>query len=195
MKVALEPRRNPPLPVASVPPCPRCRSAASVRLLSDSSGGTRLRRSGRRTRDSSWASAQTWYCRSCHAELHLLTDGDWQVDLIGSDGTVARTVYLAPADAGAVGYARAWLRAALSGGRQATWRELVANGAAAGHSEHTLRRARAELGLRGRWTALGVYVWAFGHTSAPFRPGKAASRKAGAKCAQAGRPELATADG
>jgi hypothetical protein len=131
-------------------------------VLPDSSGGTRLRRGGRRARGSqAWASTATYYCTACHVELHELVGGDWQVDEIGPDGDIAATRILPPYGCTATRAAITWLRTALAD-RAATWRDLVREASRAGLSEHTLRRARRLLGCRAVWRGRGgsvVCLW------------------------------------
>lgn len=148
-----------------------------MRLLLDSSGGTRLRRGGRRARSPSWKTTDTWYCRACHAELHELGSGDWEVGFIGADGDVARTECLPPAGSGATRAAAAFLRGALQHGREARWDDLVREGRSAGYAEHTLLRARmalAEAGALGpTWHGRSNVAWSLrevGKVSLPQRP-------------------------
>jgi hypothetical protein len=138
-----------------------------VRLLPDASGGGRLRRGGRQTRLAAWKGSETWYCRACHVELHELRGGDWEVDFIGADGDVERSVYLAPAGSGVTRCAVAFLRGALRGGREARWHELLLEGEAEGFAAHTLLRARLALTKDGAlchsWRGRGHVVWSLGY--------------------------------
>jgi len=54
--------------------------------------------------------------------------------------------------------AEGWLRTAPAGGRRAPWDALTREGRAAGHAEHTLRRARQALGCCGARGLRGVCV-------------------------------------
>ncbi len=59
----------------------------------------------------------------------------------------------------AAGRADDWLRAALAGGRKATWDALTRDARSAGHREITLRRARKALGCRRDYVGRGECVW------------------------------------
>lgn len=63
-----------------------------------------------------------------------------------------------PARGASEGHAQEWLREALAGGRRETWAALTREGVEAGHSEHTLRRARTALGCAGAWSGRD-YHW------------------------------------
>lgn len=143
-----------------VPVCPRCCSAASVRPMIDSSGGTRMRRGGRQAKAPEWKTARAYYCRECHAELHELRCGDWEVGYVDAHGGIARTEVLPPAMSTETRCALTFLRASLAGGRAAAWADLLREGRAAGFGEHTLRRARHMLGAEKRWPAIGRCLWA-----------------------------------